>query len=188
MKSPEVYVDECQPIWNHLQTGILQDSHSSIQGKSISHITSKARALPEALGEIAPTDSGYASMHPSKQARIDDLDNMMWETRTLYSTTSVETTRRDTITQNFACQLFNDLGGQRFTEPNATALINVLPELLADFALRLGQMCSTPLLRETMVFIHKYRRYVHELLVEIPRCSWSVHELADRWLALQCTE
>lgn len=105
-------------------------------------------------------------MDPTKQTRTNDPDNTTWETRTLYSTASIETTRKDTIAQNFASQLFNDLGGQKLDEPSATALINVLPGILADFALRLGQMCSSPRLRETMVFIHKYRRYVHKFSVE----------------------
>lgn len=119
------------------------------------------------------TDSGYASLkrekcppveadsHPSLQILSETNQSSTWETQTIYSNSaSVETSKRDGFIQDFAELLFQDIGGPQLDMEATSMLCNDIEELLADFAIRLGQESPSTELRGAMVFIYKHRRLV----------------------------
>lgn len=119
---------------------------------------------------IAPTDFRHASVYSFKQIQDVSSVNARWNAMIEYCTASVETSIKDSTIHKFASQIFNDMGGQKLNEFGDVTLDWDLPALFADFALRLGQGCSDRDVRDTMVFIHRYRRYVRDLLTDISRC------------------
>lgn len=95
------------------------------------------------------TDSGYASLDKAKMAR-QGVD--------VYSqVSSVHAVAREMLIQRFAEHLFKDLGGKALKHEMMTTMIRGLPDLLANFAFRLGQVALSEELRNATAFIYKHR-------------------------------
>jgi len=122
------------------------------------------------LAQVDATDSGYASLNSVKvvQPEEDDLcpstdqhkagDANSWDAQTVYSRVSdIPTVKKESLMHQFADRLFRELGGGNLNFEAMAILTEGLPDLLANFALRLGQAESPEELRQAMVFLYKHR-------------------------------
>ncbi|KAI0459499.1 hypothetical protein F5B21DRAFT_455072 [Xylaria acuta] len=129
---------------------------------------------------MAPTDSGYASAAYTKemwqvspdQARIqntqDPKDHDNEDAATIYSDTSSLAFSRQ---ENYILQLADDLYDKiSYWNPDSHAkerISTVLPDLLRDFALKIGHNAESQMHRNVMVYVHKHRHKIAETFTEM---------------------
>jgi len=82
------------------------------------------------------------------------------ETGSIYSDISAVSESRMQYLNEFVGELVTIIQPYQRHKLAVQKVSEALPELLRTFALSLGHAQSTPMQRETMVLIHKYRRYV----------------------------
>jgi hypothetical protein len=122
--------------------------HKAYGKLEVSGIATQAKIDEVVVPEAAP------DTHISKEDAADQS-----ETESIYSDISAVSDSRMLYLSEFVDELVKAVqpyGNDKYAIQN---VVNVLPELLRTFALSLGHAHSTPMQRETMVFIHKYRRY-----------------------------
>ncbi|KAI0439912.1 hypothetical protein F4803DRAFT_529423 [Xylaria telfairii] len=128
----------------------------------------------------ALTDSGYASatytkemgqVHPV-QARLqttqDPKDHDNEDTATIYSDTSSLAFSQQ---ENYLIALADDLYDKvSYWNPDFNAkerISAVLPDLLKDFALKIGHNAKTQIQRDVMAYVHKYRHKIAGMFTEM---------------------
>ena len=106
--------------------------------------------------QIGPnTDSGYASAIDKKPRTVEEIQ----ETRTIYSdASSTSTSDREHHISELAEDIFTKLGSEQRTSQVSEEVVGMFPELLKDFALKIGSTMRSPISLEVMVFVHKYSR------------------------------
>ncbi|KAI3316579.1 hypothetical protein HD806DRAFT_517189 [Xylariaceae sp. AK1471] len=137
---------------------------------------------PECIANApeAPTDSGYASATYTKQmwqvspdqARIqntqDPKDQDNEDAATVYSDTSSLAFSRQ---ENYVLELADDLyDNVSYWNPDLNTkerIATVLPDLLRDFALKIGHNAETLMHRNVMVYVHKHRHKIAEAFTEM---------------------
>ncbi|KAK5073749.1 hypothetical protein LTR64_007113 [Lithohypha guttulata] len=130
--------------------------------KDVAVLHSTPACAPSNAGH---TDSGYASLNPipkPQDSHVHELsDNTggsgMDDSRTIYSGASVESTRRGDFVHRFANRLVQDSVLKGLNLCINPTLCNALPDMLADFAVRLLQNCNAQGIINAGWFIHKYR-------------------------------
>lgn len=128
-------------------SAIAQDSagidHPGIEAVLMAH---------EQDSQLAPTDSGYASTY-NTEGKVDD------ETGTVYSvvSTSRSLDEGNYITE-LASQLTSGVSLPSLDDKIIEKIVPILPNLLKDFALKVGHGQPIQMERDAMAFVHKHRK------------------------------
>ncbi|KAI0967117.1 hypothetical protein F4678DRAFT_252391 [Xylaria arbuscula] len=132
-------------------------------------------------GLEAPTDSGYASAMYTKQIwqgppdqvqnqNTQDLKDDNEDTETVYSDTSSFMFSEQ---ENYVLELADDLyDNVSYWNPDFNTkerIATVLPDLLRDFALKIGHSAETQMHRNVMVYVHKHRHQIADIFTTM--CS-----------------
>ncbi|KAI1753776.1 hypothetical protein F4782DRAFT_545546 [Xylaria castorea] len=128
----------------------------------------------------APTDSGYASAPYTKnlsqvspdQAPIqtiqDPKNHDNEDSATVYSdTSSMALSRRETYVLELADDLFDKVSLWNLDSSAKERISAVLPDLLRDFALKIGYNAETQMHRNVMAYVHKHRQKIAETFTEM---------------------
>jgi hypothetical protein len=91
-----------------------------------------------------------------KDPVIEEVD----DSRTEYSDTSTAESKMDSYMEYLADDLFAVAFASQFDSQRSQALCRVLPELLQQFALRIGHEVQAKEGREVMFYVHRHRRLV----------------------------
>ncbi|GAP91233.1 putative Pfs domain protein [Rosellinia necatrix] len=164
-------------------------TETSLAEASRFYDTKDAPPLSVANAPEAPTDSGYASaMHckkiwqnPPDQVQIEctqDPENETQDIITVYSDTSSLTFSGQ---ENYMLELADDLYDiVSYWNPDFNTkerIATVLPDLLRDFALKIGNDAETQLHRNVMVYVHKNRHKIVDIFTEI--CSDGAEDIPE---------
>lgn len=139
--------------------------------------TSKAPTISQAAGG-SKVDSGYASQEHGRTVTKDGQEDQeaqdTSDNRTLYSIDSVMIPPLAMwYLEDFVYCLADDTQAHLGVSKLPESYLAQLPELLKAFTRKLHGESSTNMQREASVFLHKYRRYVHESPLS------SIHSIAN---------
>lgn len=108
------------------------------------------------------TDSGYASVNPYPEFKHDSQRAQVpadIDTGTEYSDVStVAGFKNETFIYELVDDLFAKIAPLALSDEIMRAIIDLLPDILKNFALRIGYNASTQMHRNVMFFIHKNRQ------------------------------
>lgn len=111
-------------------------------------ITDKQNRVNEQ--QTVPTEVGQ---------RLAELTPRLTETATIYSdTSSLATSRQDDYISELANDLFSNVKNFHLNIDLKERLSSILPDLLKDFALKLGHEAPTATHLEVMAIVHKHRQ------------------------------
>lgn len=113
-----------------------------------------ARSRPVNEGHASATDNTYEIPQSQEFHESDDAS-------TVYSDVpALPALEIERYKFEFAQELFSKFSNEQLDEQAMERIYEVLPDLLEAFALRVGHNAPTPVHRDIMVFVHRYRRFV----------------------------
>ncbi|KAI1745785.1 hypothetical protein F4680DRAFT_403240 [Xylaria scruposa] len=138
----------------------------------------------------APTDSGYASATYTKkmwqsspdQLRIQNVqdppDNDNEDMATVYSdTSSLASSWKENYILELADDLYDNVSFWNLDFNVKGKIATVLPDLLRDFAFKIGHNAETQMHRDVMVYVHKNRHKIAEIFAEM--CSGGAEHMTE---------
>ncbi|KAN0076451.1 hypothetical protein V8E54_006593 [Elaphomyces granulatus] len=149
----------CLPVWKNERyiselANPTDSEHTSAKYNKSEHM----RSTGDPQSQIF-VDSGYESARNNVSEDAQDPRDESDDTRTVYSDASSLPALNN---ECYISELVNNLSSNiLFEQLDGTTLeqvLEVLPELLKAFALKVGHNASTQMHRDVMFFVHKHRR------------------------------
>jgi ankyrin repeat protein len=117
----------------------------------------------ETVKKQVHTDSGYATQHATTLNTTFDVVENPEDAGTVYSDESSLASKEDSYMTDLAHDLYSKVSSEELDENCIKRILAILPELLKDFALRIGHNAHSRKHSDIMVFVRKHRRYLFPL-------------------------
>lgn len=151
------YFEERQVPDDMLSDSVLFKSTFEISSILHQDLNNMQIAAPVVVTDAILKFFAFTSRLPSRESDTELFQSITKGTTTISARSILDAVRGSTKSK-FAERLFNDLNGQRIDEVDVSAICGCLPELLEEFALRLGQRHEKPDVMEAANFTHTHRR------------------------------
>jgi hypothetical protein len=165
------YGEQLSP-WNEVSNANLPDDLRIVAGaQEMLHIAEQtAEPLEQTSETLTFVDSAYGTasygkicgMKHTSPAAMDPEAKYLDDARTEYSDVSAAESKIYTYMECLADDLFAVASPLQWDFDRGRSLCKVLPDLLQQFALRIGQEASSKEGREVMVYVHRYRGSVSQ--------------------------